>query len=615
MECLLSKPMFIFIQVGVPCKWVNDSQRLILEWFDAICNSPSQVYHLALAFCPSSSWLGKCYATELSHQVKVVKGIPARWGSCSRMVTLDSTAWALTSWKDTVVVGLESGDIVVFDGITGTQTAILSEHTDLVESLAFLPDGTSLVSGSQDNTIKLWDLQTGGVIKTFHGHTNWVTSVSVSADCSIIASGSWDKTIRLWDIHTEECHCIIKQQDQVCYVKFSPTDPQHLISVSGGEVQHWDMNGHQTKTTHNTSSIGFSSDGAHLALCKREGIVIQNTSSGSIVARFPVDNAATCGFSPDDRLIAVATGRTAYVWDITSSHPNPIMTVEEQTFLISLTFFSPSSLISSSDDKSIKFWQIGALQTDPVMTDLESTPLLLPQIRSITLQVDDGIAISTDSTGVVRTWDISTGLCKGCFQTPAEHTDWRDVRLTNGRLIFVWYANRKICIWDVEKGEFIQMVDVVLDYGDNDGVQGVRISGDGTNVFCLHWLSIKAWSIQTGEALGEVGLEYCKFQRSLTVDGLRVWVHSPESEPLGWDFGIPCSPPVQLSNTSSLHPNNSELWDIKQSKILDSVTGKVVFQLAGRFAEPVDLKWDSRCLVAGYKSGEVVILDFNHMFL
>ena len=44
------------------------------------------------------------------------------------------------------------------------------------------------------------------------------------------------------------------------------------------------------------------------------------------------------------------------------------------------------------------------------------------------------------------------------------------------------------------------------------------------------------------------------------------------------------------------------------------VTGKVVFQLTGRFAKPVDVQWDSRYLVAGYKSGEVLILNFNHVF-
>ena len=82
---------------------------------------------------------------------------------------------------------------------------------------------------------------------------------------------------------------------------------------------------------------------------------------------------------------------------------------------------------------------------------------------------------------------------------------------------------------------------------------------------------------------------------------------------MGWDFGVPGSHPVQLSNTSLLHPNYTKLWDIAQSRIKDAATGKVVFQLAGGLVNPVDSQWDGRYLVAGYESGEVLILDFNHM--
>jgi len=169
--------MVTLVQAGVPCKWANDSQRLLLEWFDAICKSPSQVYHHALPFCPSSSWLHKYYTVEDLQVVKVVKGIPAEWGMCARTVTYSRVPMAITCWKDTIVVGLTSGDIIMLDGITGSQTAVLSGHTDYVRSLAFLLDGTSLVSGSDDRTTKLWDVQTGGVVKTFHvsGRTSAVT--------------------------------------------------------------------------------------------------------------------------------------------------------------------------------------------------------------------------------------------------------------------------------------------------------------------------------------------------------------------------------------------------------------------------------------------------------
>jgi len=591
---------------------LNDSQHFILEHFDTICNSPSQIYHSALPFCPSSSWLHEHYIAELSQEVKVVKGLSAGWGTCFRTVQLHQQILTLTCWKDAIAVGLESGGIVTLDRITGIQVAILSGHTDYVRSVAFSPDGTSLVSGSDDKTIKLWDVQTGGVVKTFHGHTDWVHSVSISANCTTIASGSKDNTICLWDIQTEECHHVIVQQNQVYHVRFSPTDPQYLVSVSGDKVWHWNINAQRINPAHTGFCIAFSLDGTQFVSCHEGDIVVQNSSSGGIVAKFHVADCTIdhCCFSPDGKLIATAAGQTAHLWDTTSSHPCPIKTFAGHIHNISsLAFSSPSSLISSSEDNSIKFWEIGTIQADPLVADPESTSLASAQIKSITLQAEDGIAISVDSDWVVKTWDISTGLCKASFQTTAKHSQWSDVRLVNGRLIFVWHMYKKVYVWDMEKGELLHTVDVTLD----DDVEDFRISGDGSNFFCLHWESIQGWSIWTGGFVGKVELELCVTERSLTVDGSRVWVHSPESGPLGWDFGAPGSHPVQLSNSPLTLPSNAKLWNIEKSRVEDAVTKRVVFQLAGRFAMPIKSQWDGCYLVASYKSGEVLILDFNHV--
>ena len=87
------------------------------------------------------------------------------------------------------------------------------------------------MSGSDDRTAKLWDVQTGGTVKIFSSHSGWVWSVSISADCTTIASGSVDGKICLWNIQTGKCYYTIKQQNIVYHVGFSPTNPQHFISM------------------------------------------------------------------------------------------------------------------------------------------------------------------------------------------------------------------------------------------------------------------------------------------------------------------------------------------------------------------------------------------------
>ena len=581
--------------------WTADSQRLILESFDAIRDSPSFTYHSAIPFSPSSSWLHQSYAT--SRGVKVVTGLPAEWGTCSRTVALGDVPLTLACWKDMIAVGLQSHNIVLLDAITGGQAAVLSGHTDEVRSLAFSSDGTLLVSGSHDETISLWDIQTGGMVKTFCGHTNSVRSVSISSDRSTIASGSRDQTIRLWNTWTGECCRVIEQDKFVTCVHFSPTDPRRLTSVSGGKVRQWDVGGNQIGPVYDGSHITFSSDGTRFVSCQGAVVTIRNSDSGTIIGQFLADgdHLECCCFSPDGKSVAAVVYRTIYVWDATGLDPHHVETFVGHTTDITSLAFS-SFLISVSYDQSVKFWQTRPPPREPVASDRSSIPLASPPTNSITLRAEDGIAISSHSDGVVKIWDISTGLCRTSFQTPAEGPSQGDVQLIDNILVFVWWADEKVHIWDVEKGELLRTVDAP---GWN--VKGVRVSGDGSKVFCLDSSVIRAWSVSTGEAVGEVWFGGPIPENYLTVDDSRVWVRSHGSNPRGWDFGIPGSPPVPLSSVPPSRPHLEQ-----NPRIKDMVTGKRVLQLSGRFANPVDAWWDGRYLVAGYDSGVVLILDLVH---
>ena len=279
-------------------------------------------------------------------------------------------------------------------------------------------------------------------------------------------------------------------------------------------------------------------------------------------------------------------------------------------------FSSPSSLISVSDDGSVKFWKIGALSTDNVTTNVQSTSPSPAYIESISLQARDGIAISSDSAGVVKTWDISTGVCKASFQTPAgEAGTWtsRDARLIDNRLIFVWYKDHKIHIWEIEKGELLQTVDTT-------SPNCLRMSGDGSKIICLFDGIVRAWSMWTWELVCEIllDLEGDLYLDSLCTYSPRIWIHSKDSPAQeGWDLGNPGSSPV-LFDPSTSRPHLDFVGGTKTqvnnpSWIKDTIAGRRVFQLSGEYASPNDIQWDGQFLVAGYDSGEVLILDFHHI--
>ena len=543
----------------------------------------------------------------------MIKGLPDRWGACSRTVSLGTHILEVSYWDNTIAVASGHRDIIILDTVTGSQVTTLSGHTDEVNSVAFSSDGEALVSGSDDKTVKLWDMQTGGAVKTFFGHTQLVRSVSISMDCATIVSGSFDKTIRLWGAQTGDCHHVMQQHTRVQLVKFSPTNPQCFLSISNQKIQQWNISGHETGPTFDGFFANFSSDGTLLISRHHTVATVQNPISGAVVAKFPVvkDNAESACFSPDGRLVAVTTGTTVHVWNITGSEPHLVESFIGHTRNTQhLAFSSPSSLISASIDQSVKFWQIGTQSTDLVGTDLKSASLTPATVRSITLQTLGNTFITSDSDGMVRTWDIFTGHCKASFQTSAKGANKRDVQLINGKLVLAWHKDKKIMIWDVEKEELLHTVDGPRDLED------IKISEDGSRVFSLGADAIQAQSIETGDIVGRVEIEFLPYSiGTLTVNGPIAWIHYPNVESQVWDFGTPGSSPVQLPNIPLCipHPNGTVLWDTGLSCAKEIATEKVIFRLSKGYGKPIGVQWNGQYLVASFISGVVLVLEFSHI--
>ena len=205
-------------------------------------------------------------------------------------------------------------------------------HSSGVKSVAFSPDGDTLVSGGWDGSIGLWDVRVPEQNQTFHAHEGGVNSVAFSHDGFTLASGGVDKTVRLWDGRTgEHRQTLTGHLDEIRSVAFSH-DGEMLASASGGlypesigkAIWIWDVR-----------------TGEHLHIL--EG----HTAAVSCVV-----------FSPDAPVLASGSfDNSIRIWDARTGESMQIL--EGHTDRVSSVVFSPdgSTLVSGSRDSTILLWE------------------------------------------------------------------------------------------------------------------------------------------------------------------------------------------------------------------------------------------------------------------
>ena len=78
-------------------------------------------------------------------------------------------------------------------------------HSGGVTACAYSPDGSRVLSGSNDSTLREWDRATRRELQRFEGHSGGVTACAYSPDGSHILSASDDSTVKIWSRREGRC--------------------------------------------------------------------------------------------------------------------------------------------------------------------------------------------------------------------------------------------------------------------------------------------------------------------------------------------------------------------------------------------------------------------------
>jgi WD40 repeat protein len=134
--------------------------------------------------------------------------------------------------------GRGPGTVQVWDRYTGRIVVALTAPG---RAIRFNPDGTLLAVGS-NKTVRLWDVATWQEVSTFREHTELVISLAFAPDGKLLATGDWGGILRLWDV-AKKRQVISRRADShvLGSLAFSPDGRRLVSGGGGGVVRFWDV--------------------------------------------------------------------------------------------------------------------------------------------------------------------------------------------------------------------------------------------------------------------------------------------------------------------------------------------------------------------------------------
>ncbi|KAF9353416.1 hypothetical protein BGX26_008817 [Mortierella sp. AD094] len=361
-----------------------------------------------------------------------------------------------------LAVGLESGDIHLYDTSSRKRIRTLEGHTRGTRCLLFSEAGDLLASGGEDGQFRLWRLETGKCVYTFDCPTIVFAIFEYGPLGYEVACEDPYNAVEIWNVATGNClHSFDDHRGAVRGVVFSPKGDRIASEGDDGKLRVWDTD---------------TGDSVHI-LEGHEDVIF------------------SIAFSPDGGQIASgSTDKTIRLWSAETG--DCIHVLYGHDFQIFSLMYSPSGDQTASgswDQTEIRLHQEARMKQ-------HDFGMLKPghddEIIDIAYSPNGGQVASASLDNTVRLWDVETGKCVHTLQGH-DNVLYSIMYSPNGDQIASGSGDNTVRLWDVESGNCVYTL-----MGHGKSVSKVAYSPKGHQIASgSSDTTLRLWIVETGSCV------------------------------------------------------------------------------------------------------------------
>ena len=334
--------------------------------------------------------------------------------------------------------------------------SVLRGHEDQVERASFSPDGTRLVTASDDGTARIWNPATGkarvlrtsagaggavlaarfttdgkhvltgdenGTIRLWStsGGLQWSRRVDttlfgpeLSADGTLVLARGGDGKVRVWSARERRAVSVLPQEAAdraLTAAAFSRDDKRVLTANEDGTARIWSPSpARRLRVLHvpggSVTAAAFSPDGKSVVLASDPGDVatVTNLATGATVPlRGHTGKILSAVFSNDGRYVLTAGDTTARLWEAATGRTVAVLG-HHGVFLLDASF-SPDGrrVVTAGADTTARVWDVHAVGGELVLSGHRD------RVYDAAFSPDGSNVVTASRDDTARTWNARTG--------------------------------------------------------------------------------------------------------------------------------------------------------------------------------------------------------------